>query len=567
MVDETRLGDESPAKQPKYDQEFSLELAAKGKGAWNEWRRDPANKDVRVTFAGVDFSKGPWDQINFEGFEFWEGADFSQCRGRASFAGASFGNSTCFDGAAFGDEASFAGASFGTRVSFAGVAFGARVSFAGAAFGDNATFASATFGDNASFDGAAFGPGAFFAGAAFGNEASFAGAAFGEHANFAKANFGLAKFTGASFGDEANFIGAEFDSFANFNGAVFGSGAHFDRAIFRGPAGFTGQSREEWERDLPRVPVSQPTIEALREKHKKSGSGPDRFLTISFSRARFDGVAVFSGRSFEKTANFTNARFYTPPDFEWCGGTTRIDFTGAYIGFARPGRLHWTRDSEVPLRLRAFRKIAEETKNHDLERDLYIEERKAERGVYWHQLSGRDELEGKLKEIAEQKRHVWLEWRLKRRARNARWLGLLAKPSQLVRLITHCLWILVMWFYWLFADYGRSLVRPAIALGLSWYGSYRLYRWVLSPTMAQAPDIEKYKEAVWRLALGNAVPFVGPLTVDAEIKKFLFCPLGNCPSPLMPPDGFQFLVIAQNLLSIILVFFIGLALRNYFRIK
>jgi hypothetical protein len=32
--------------------------------------------------------------------------------------------------------------------------------------------------------------------------------------------------------------------------------------------------------------------------------------------------------------------------------------------------------------LRAFRKIAEETKNHDLERDLYIEERKAERGVY-----------------------------------------------------------------------------------------------------------------------------------------------------------------------------------------
>jgi hypothetical protein len=36
--------------------------------------------------------------------------------------------------------------------------------------------------------------------------------------------------------------------------------------------------------------------------------------------------------------------------------------------------------------LRALRKIAEETKNHDLERDLYIEERKAERGVYWRQL-------------------------------------------------------------------------------------------------------------------------------------------------------------------------------------
>jgi hypothetical protein len=44
--------------------------------------------------------------------------------------------------------------------------------------------------------------------------------------------------------------------------------------------------------------------------------------------------------------------------------------------------LEWTEKSEVPLRLRRLRKIAEETKNHDLERDLYIEERKAERGVY-----------------------------------------------------------------------------------------------------------------------------------------------------------------------------------------
>jgi hypothetical protein len=205
--------------------------------------------------------------------------------------------------------------------------------------------------------------------------------------------------------------------------------------------------------------------------------------------------------------------------------------------------------------MRALRKLAEETKNHDLERDLYIEERKAERGVYWRQLSGRDVLEKKLRDITEQKRHVWLEWRLKRKARNARWLGLLAKPSQLVRLIGHCLWILVMWFYWVLADYGRSLVRPAIALGLSWYGSYWLYRWVLSPIMAQAPDMDKYKQAVRMLAFGNAVPFVGPLTIDAEMKKFLFFPGGDCP---FPPEGFQALIIAQNLVSIILVFFIGL---------
>jgi hypothetical protein len=64
------------------------------------------------------------------------------------------------------------------------------------------------------------------------------------------------------------------------------------------------------------------------------------------------------------------------------------------------------------------------------------------------------------------------------------------------------------------------------------------------------------------------VPFVGPLTIDSEIKKFLFCSSGadSCLPPI-PPEGFQFLVIGQNLVSIILVFFIGLALRNYFKIK
>src|SRR5271157_4113986 len=68
------------------------------------------------------------------------------------------------------------------------------------------------------------------------------------------------------------------------------------------------------------------------------------------------------------------------PNFD---ALNQIDFAGAYIGFVRRGKLfHLTGDSRVPLRLRALRKLAEETKNHDLERDLYIEERKADSTVY-----------------------------------------------------------------------------------------------------------------------------------------------------------------------------------------
>jgi hypothetical protein len=91
--------------------------------------------------------------------------------------------------------------------------------------------------------------------------------------------------------------------------------------------------------------------------------------------------------------------------------------------------------------LRALRKIAEETKNHDLERDLYIEERKAERGVYLVQ--------------------HFKDW--------------VKDPKKKWALIAHILWICVMGIYWALADYGRSFVRPfawLIASGLFFYWRY-----------------------------------------------------------------------------------------------
>jgi hypothetical protein len=59
--------------------------------------------------------------------------------------------------------------------------------------------------------------------------------------------------------------------------------------------------------------MDEKTRAALEKRHKDSwettGSRLDRFLTISFSRARFDGIVVFSGRTFEQAADFTRARF------------------------------------------------------------------------------------------------------------------------------------------------------------------------------------------------------------------------------------------------------------------
>ncbi len=57
-----------------------------------------------------------------------------------------------------------------------------------------------------------------------------------------------------------------------------------------------------------------------------------------------------------------------------------------------------------------------------------------------------------------------------------------------------------------------------------------------------------------------------PSPIDSDIKKFLFCGAAVHCVPI-PPQGYQCLVITQNIISITLVFFIGLALRNYFKIK
>ena len=512
----------------KYDQAFFLDLAAKGKYTWNAWRRVPANKGVRVTFAGVDFSEAPRDGIDFSGFEFGDSANFSQCKwrgvnwvetpeafkpgracftgatfgGLASFAGAAFGTyagftgvtfgygalfdgaafggGARFDGAAFGDKATFDGAAFGVMACFDGAAFGNIATFSHAAFGDKATFASAAFDSFARFTGAAFGAHATFDGAAFGVMACFDGAAFGDEATFAFAALGnIAIFSHAAFGDKATFAGATFGSGttfafaafglqASFAGAAFGARTDFSRTHFKGGGLFTGKSEEQWARDVASaLGVDKKARAALEKRHKDlweaAGSGPDRFLAISFERARFDGEAEFSGRTFEKDADFTKARFYSPPNFDATTNACRIDFTGVHIGFVPLGRRAWTKDTQIPVRLRRLRKIAEDTKNHDLARDLYIEERKAERGVFWRQLSDElkkapEELRKKLESIDEQQREVWSNWRHRARARNAHRLAISVK---IARLFVHLLWIAVIGVYWALVDYGRSFARTA----------------------------------------------------------------------------------------------------------
>lgn len=526
----------APTK-PVYDQEFFLALArpsantdearAEARERWNAWRRDPANERVVVTFVGVDFRTEENRGISFAGFEFGYGTQFYDAK---------FDDSTRFYGANFGPLAIFIDATFEFR----------------------ATFRDAIFRGSALFNRVAFGHRADFCGTKISDQAIFADATFGHQANFGDATFG----TGA-----------------DFSCVTFGSGTTFDGATFGGNADFSGKpidevvvAREQKLSDLTDEERAHRMLD-FRERLQDYHSDSSKFLAVSFAVARFCGSVSFARRSFERPADFTGVRFEAPPAFDGASNLHRIDFTGARAGFVPADRPwwkpDWTTDSAVAIRLRALRSHIEATKNHDFERDLYIEERKAERGIYFA-----------------------------RYRREKRW-GALAG---------HCVWIAVMGAYWALSDYGRSWLRPTAWLVASIPAFHFLYAGLLSDRRegavvaareavtgasadkdaltvvkgweaAEARVLSDYDATVGQLAVSNAVPFVGPLTIDPGAKAFLYCgvwPAGKGeagagtvvePCRPIPPPGFQIATISQNLLSILLVFFIGLALRNYFRLK
>lgn len=270
MADKTPSGDGHPAEVPKYDQAFFLALAVKGKDAWNAWRRDPANKDVQVTFAGVDFSIAYRPGINFESFEFGDYADFSDCKwtkvegtlvsdetptsrnfvqGIAYFTGAAFGDRVNFNGARLGDFADFSDATFGDEAGFHDTDFGEYTAFHNSVFERSADFTGARFGNTPIFASAVFGFNADFTGASFEREANFKDAIFGEKATF----------VGSAFGDCANFAGTVFGDEANFVGAAFGSEANFSHATFKGRVEFTRMSEGEWRSRLDALSIEEET--------------------------------------------------------------------------------------------------------------------------------------------------------------------------------------------------------------------------------------------------------------------------------------------------------------------
>jgi uncharacterized protein YjbI with pentapeptide repeats len=437
----------------------------------------------------------------------------------------------------------------------------------------------------------------------FGLRANLSGATFGEEANLSGATFRDRAFlNGVIFGNRTNLSGVAFGDEANLNGVTFGNAANLSGATFHGNIHLRAVSIGEREKRVSKETWPKQRKQKFLATMKALGPhrGPEGFGYFILARACFGGIVNFSGRNFSRRCDLTGAQFSQPPRFDDCKGTSNIDLYGATIQFSGRQRIPgWTTESDVAIRFRALRKLADETKNHDLERDLYIEERKAERGIvlaqYWPKKRNGtpEEPTNPSKEPTnvtkvKNARTLLDEFaRLSTRLFDSPFMKVIASlkdrtdwrrvPKVLIkpRFLAHCLWIALMAFYWLLSDYGRSFVRPMLALLLSVVAFYWIYIGVLeAPKAEYVPD---FKNAVRAYVIANAVPFVGALTLEKEVKTTLLCggradvavPGGTsvC-TPVPPPSlAFQLIAIGQSIFSAICVFFAGLALRNYFKLR
>jgi hypothetical protein len=490
-----------------------LKIALKGYEAWNHWRAKYPNE--KVDFSAADFSSPEYQALNFAGYNFGR---------RVNFCGARFGNGISFVLAAFGEKADFSNCIFGGPATFAAASFSGLSNFDHSQFQSTADFAATSFiGD------------AIFCNAVFTGSARFVRATFIKFANWQKCRFGAeALFDGAQFYIGASFVNATFVSNFGMNEASL-----LDRKVFVGEGKMTDvMPSDNWPTEfvIEKSSTNQLSDQLRQELHDKwsslisTASIPTR--DMNFSRSRFQGNARFEDRTFHGDINFSHARFLQPPSFSGTKELGQLNLVGAEfrfrgsIGpivlpswifgkksllFPTPG---WTTQPNVASRIRRLRKIANDIHAIDAERDLFILERKAERGIY-----------------------------------------LASGEQDAILLATGHIFLLFL--YSLFSDCGRSMLRPTISL----FFSFPLFRALYMLSVDSSNVSERTEYAADTFTLAHMLPFVGSTrtSLQSAVQEMF--------STGIVPFWVNVTAAIQSFLSATLIFLFLLALRNHFRVK
>lgn len=287
----------------------SIDLYERGVDAWNAWAQKLLETDVGTT----DAQRRQWDckaAADFTGHCFGAGGRFARfCfPGRVDFTGAKF------EGPSFFDEAEFLGRAVGEAAPTRGdesVLSRGGVSFANSAFEGVASFSRTTFVEAVTFVHAEFSGDALFKKLVFGGPADFSEVGF----------VGIAIFNRVSFGKKARFKDADFRRVTIFKRCRFRQGPDFTRAKFTEKVLFSrvvvkkGKTRLCEAQFLTWLIVEKSTFLGRTDFSQANISRNASFQRVVFERdatflgAEFGGLTIFGQARFRSDAYFTNVRF------------------------------------------------------------------------------------------------------------------------------------------------------------------------------------------------------------------------------------------------------------------
>ncbi|MBU3655589.1 MAG: pentapeptide repeat-containing protein [Alphaproteobacteria bacterium] len=485
---------------------------------WNDYQF------FSVTFENAVFiGDTKFERTQFAGEVYFTKAHFV---GEASFFNARFANMAYFLGVQFTGKAIFNMAQFEAvpNIPFLDASTFALVVFASSRFAGQANFFQAQFTGAVNFCSVQFAHKTNFFGARFKRKADFIQALFADEVIFHEVQFaGEADFRKATFTGEAAFWKAQFASKANFQEATFTGEASFWGATFTGKADFWGSTFAG---------------EARFDQAE--------FIDMAiFEGASFTGVADFHAARFSKTVSFRGSKWRAVPDFvgtAFKDGMAIADLENLQTSLTNH-TLDWRNDpTRTPItdRLQALRKMAHDADDRPRELDYFALE-----------LQSRYQAKKKLVAEGDDTSQETEDGDTNRDSEQDR--GWLWPKRQLI------------WLYGLFSDYGRGIGRPFGWLVGLWVGCALGYAWqaVCWCTGSFLEDLATLLSQVYTnallLSLVNALPALG---VASEARKSSLETLYRTDVPAIVHG----IGIFEGVAAILLLFLIGLGLRNRFRL-
>jgi uncharacterized protein YjbI with pentapeptide repeats len=352
----------------------------------------------------------------------------------------------------------------------------------------------------------------------FSKPTDFRGASFSDEANFSAAQFQTVDFSSAAFSAEANFRSAQFHQRVDFQSATFTRTADFESAHFNYP-NFRSVTFFEY------ADFESATFTGV------TGFESAKFLHVAdFNKAKFYGVADFRSAVFSMTANFISAAFSDTSNFTAAMFSSYIHFINAkFAGNTIFANARF--DSRVP----DFRgaTMHEATEWH---------------GIAWPKPLGS-------KDDAQQQVYAYerLKQEMERLKKHEDEQGFFRRELRARRGLSQTLswgWFLNL-AYQLSSNYGNSIGRPMLwLLGVFAAGA---------AIFAQAP-IHCGMSMPTRLAI--KLSFANIFVFLPDKREIMTPEMITCLS-----DTTRAVSALQSVSGVALLFLLGLALRNRFRMK